>query len=94
VKKFSAVDSYLDEMPTFSHFKDRVDYFSKPKKGGAAAEADLYGNILSSVLNGTHVFIVGRNNLRIMLTFILKETGNCNMVNINDYRNGVATKEG
>jgi hypothetical protein len=63
------VDDYLRGMQTFSHIKDRVDFFVEPDEGEPVA--DLFKTLFASVLNGSHVIICERELLANMLSKVL-----------------------
>lgn len=55
-------------MPSFSHFKDRVDFFGFPDNGEPAA--DLFEGVFASLINGSHVIICQRDQLDTMLSLV------------------------
>jgi hypothetical protein len=84
VNKFSYVPDYLNGIQTFSYLEDRVDYFIEPDEGESVA--DFYGNMLASVLDGSHIIISSKGNLEAIMSKIYKETGYCGEARMGDFR--------
>ena len=80
VKKFSFIEDNLEAMEIYPRLVDpdlrsRVDFYEEPKTGRGAFNMD----ILSSVLNGSHILIAANENLDSMLEKIYSDTQTCNI---------------
>jgi hypothetical protein len=70
-------------MGVFSKLDDRVDYFYEPESG----VGNFYHDILTSVLNGSHVIVYGKANLKGMVNKNYKGTGRCDVaIVVDDFR--------
>ena len=75
VKKFSFIEDHLKAMEIYHVLSGRVDYFEEPKSGKGA----FYMDLLSSVLNRSHILIAAHENLDSMLEKIYSDTKTCNI---------------
>ena len=75
VKKHSFIEDNLEAMEIYPDLRNRVDYYEEPPTGRGAFNMD----ILSSVLNRSHILIAAHENLDSMLERIYSDTKTCNI---------------